>query len=183
MKRATLYIALAALMIASASPAKAADGSFWGTVLGGAIGGHIGSTIGKGDGNLAATALGTVIGAGIGNSMGRSMDRANRARHYHAPQQVHYYAPPPAAYRPNYVAPINQQRLHPHQYTGTPPRKYGPPRGAHVEQGYMGKRPPNHLRHGRQCREYTQTIRIGDQIQESYGIACLRPDGSWQVQQ
>lgn len=32
-----------------------------------------------------------------------------------------------------------------------------------------------------ECREYRQSIRIGDQEQPGYGVACRRPDGSWQI--
>lgn len=31
------------------------------------------------------------------------------------------------------------------------------------------------------CREYSQGVTIGGQRQSSYGVACLQPDGSWQV--
>lgn len=36
--------------------------------------------------------------------------------------------------------------------------------------------------YGNYCREFTQQVRIGDRIQESYGTACLQPDGTWRVQ-
>jgi hypothetical protein len=31
------------------------------------------------------------------------------------------------------------------------------------------------------CREYTQTIRIGDEEHQAFGRACLQPDGSWRI--
>lgn len=31
------------------------------------------------------------------------------------------------------------------------------------------------------CREYSQGVSIGGQRQSSYGVACMQPDGSWQV--
>ncbi len=31
------------------------------------------------------------------------------------------------------------------------------------------------------CREYTQTIRIGDEEHQAFGRACLQPDGSWRL--
>lgn len=31
------------------------------------------------------------------------------------------------------------------------------------------------------CREYTKTFQVGGRLQEGYGMACLRPDGSWEV--
>lgn len=30
------------------------------------------------------------------------------------------------------------------------------------------------------CREYTETIKIGNELHEGYGTACMQPDGSWQ---
>lgn len=32
------------------------------------------------------------------------------------------------------------------------------------------------------CREYTKNVKVGGKLQESYGTACLQPDGSWEVQ-
>lgn len=32
------------------------------------------------------------------------------------------------------------------------------------------------------CREYTKRVVIGGKMQESYGTACLRPDGQWEIQ-
>lgn len=34
---------------------------------------------------------------------------------------------------------------------------------------------------GRQCREYRQTVTIGDKTESAHGTACRRSDGSWQV--
>lgn len=31
------------------------------------------------------------------------------------------------------------------------------------------------------CREYTKDVVIGGVKQQSYGTACLQPDGSWQI--
>lgn len=31
------------------------------------------------------------------------------------------------------------------------------------------------------CREYSQSVSIGGQRQSTYGMACMQPDGSWQV--
>lgn len=32
------------------------------------------------------------------------------------------------------------------------------------------------------CREYSRDVTIGGRLQQSYGQACLQPDGSWQMQ-
>ena len=34
---------------------------------------------------------------------------------------------------------------------------------------------------GRQCREFRQTVTIGDKTELAYGTACRRGDGGWQV--
>jgi hypothetical protein len=34
---------------------------------------------------------------------------------------------------------------------------------------------------GSTCRQYSQHLRTAGGIQESYGTACLQPDGSWRV--
>ncbi len=36
---------------------------------------------------------------------------------------------------------------------------------------------------GQYCREYEQTVTIGDETQAAYGTACRQPDGKWQVVQ
>ena len=36
---------------------------------------------------------------------------------------------------------------------------------------------------GQPCREFTQTVSIGGQMQEAYGTACRQADGSWKIQQ
>ncbi len=32
-----------------------------------------------------------------------------------------------------------------------------------------------------QCREYQSTVIVGNRKQQSYGTACLQPDGSWSL--
>lgn len=34
---------------------------------------------------------------------------------------------------------------------------------------------------GRRCREFRQTVTIGDKTDSAYGTACRRSDGSWQI--
>ena len=31
------------------------------------------------------------------------------------------------------------------------------------------------------CREYQRRVTIGGKVQDSYGTACLQPDGSWKI--
>jgi len=176
MKRLLLFCAfLTALGLPSA--ARAGDNSFWGTALGASLGGYLGSTMGKGSGRLATTGAGVFLGGVVGNSIGSSMDRANSY-----PSGGGYYAPYYTTYdryEPNYVAPAAPP---PPQIIYVQPevveyRRVETP--VYVEEGYVGGQPAAPERH---CREFTQTIKIDGEVHESYGTACLRPDGTWQIE-
>lgn len=68
-----------------------------------------------------------------------------------APPPVVYAPPPPVVYTPN--APLNA-------YPASQPYRTSD---------------------GRYCREYQATIMVNGAPQQSYGTACLQPDGSWRV--
>ncbi len=34
---------------------------------------------------------------------------------------------------------------------------------------------------GRTCREFQQSIKVGGNIENAYGTACLQPDGAWKI--
>jgi surface antigen len=36
---------------------------------------------------------------------------------------------------------------------------------------------------GKYCREFYQTVSIGGNTEDAYGVACRQPDGSWQIVQ
>jgi len=36
---------------------------------------------------------------------------------------------------------------------------------------------------GDYCREYSELVHVGNEFRESYGTACLQPDGSWKAVQ
>ena len=177
LKLLTLTAALGGL--GWAPPAQAGDGgAFFGTGLGAALGGLVGSQFGRGSGNTAATVTGVVLGGLVGNSIGQSYDNAQRGysyasygRSYAAPAV--YYG---GYYEPNYVAPYAPAPQQAVYYVPAPQYREETP--AYVTRGYVGVREtrPHY------CREYTQRIVIGDQTQESYGTACLQPDGSWRIQ-
>jgi hypothetical protein len=67
------------------------------------------------------------------------------------PPAPYYYPPPPVVYAPPAVA-----------YPAQPSVALG----RDVGQG---------------CREYTAPVTVGGQVVQSYGIACPRSDGSWQI--
>ncbi len=193
------FLLITSLALLASAPAHAGDNSFLGTGIGAALGGYLGSHIGKGDGQLAATAGGVFLGGLIGNSIGSSMDNANTSYaggSYYAPMTS--YDTGYSTYVPNYVAPQPPSQVvfvqPPQQSYYVPtyeqPVYYAPtyaqPTSVYVEGSYVGAPPPP--RHGprhhrdRHCREFTQTVRIDGQVRESYGTACLRPDGTWQME-
>jgi surface antigen len=124
-----------------------------GTVIGGVVGGIAGSQVGHGDGRKVATVAGAIIGAVIGGNVGRRMDRADNGCAY---QALEFAAPGETVYWRNPDSQI--------EYGITPAR--------------LTRRAD-----GRQCREY-QSSAAGGGVSEkiSSGVACRRPDGSWEVE-
>ncbi len=172
---------LVAMMLALPSNAAfAGDNSFWGTTVGAALGGLAGSQIGRGAGRLAATGAGVFLGGALGNSIGTSMDRANSA--YYAAPTYSYSYPPYATtyYEPTYVAPPAPIDPPQRRVIYVQPQEvveYREATPTYVQGGYVGgEDTPSGY-----CREYTQRIRVNGRMQESYGTACLQPDGSWQI--
>jgi len=174
-------LAVAASLFCGAVPAYAGDNTLLGTLGGGALGGFVGSQFGSGTGRLAATGLGVFTGAVIGHNIGQSMDRASRP-YYGGGYSGYGYTPYYARsyyYEPNYIAPP----------APPPPRviyvqpdvvEYRVREPAYVEGGYVGGGSmPESSRH---CREFTQQIKIGNEVKESYGTACLQPDGTWRIE-
>ena len=52
------------------------------------------------------------------------------------------------------------------------------------DSGNQGETIPKrtYQRHdGSYCREFTQTVRIGERSEEAYGTACRQPDGTWKL--
>lgn len=123
--------------------------------LGGAVlGGLAGSQIGGGSGRLWATGAGAVLGALLGSNIGASLDKADQMYAERAADSAH-------------TAPVGETISwnNPdsgHHGTVTP-----------VRDGTSAN--------GRYCREYRNTVYIGDQPQEAVGTACRNPDGTWQV--
>lgn len=188
MRKILLASAMAMAVSAMALPAHAGDKEFFGTGVGAALGGLLGSQFGHGDGRLAYTALGVFGGGLVGNSVGTSLDRADRAyvgggRSYYysgyAEPAVSYYG-----YQQTYVAPPAPPPARV-VYVQPEPEvvEYRPMPTGVITQGYVGGDTGGRSSSSGYCREYTQQVRIGNRVQESYGTACLQPDGSWQMTQ
>lgn len=201
--RRTALFALAAILAVPALPAKAESGIDVGTIVGAGLGGLIGNQIGKGTGKTVATVAGVILGGVVGHGVDQNWDNGYRRTSYSAPTR--YYQPQPVYYQgyrhyePRQPGVIYQRtvvidddrgyhrgRGHGHYKHH---RKHG---NRHVQdiqrpvlyEGYGGayqdigyQRPSSN----RYCREYTDRVQVGGRWQESYGTACLQPDGSWQV--
>ena len=126
-----------------------------GALGGAAAGGLLGAQFGKGKGQLAFTAAGVLLGALVGSEIGRSMDEVDRMK---AEQ----------AYNQAATAPVGQTITWNNPNTGN----YGT-----VTTTREGTRAT-----GEYCREFQQTVVVGGQEQDAFGIACRKPDGSWEIQ-
>jgi len=123
---------------------------------GAALGGWAGSTIGSGKGRLAATAAGALIGALVGSEIGRSMDDVDRMKAR-------------GAYHEATAAPLGEQVA-----------------WNNPESGNRGTVVPTRdgtSTSGRYCREFQQSVVIGGQSEQAYGVACRQPDGTWEIAQ
>jgi surface antigen len=124
--------------------------------LGGAVaGGLIGSRFGRGQGQVAGVALGAMLGAFAGRAVGSMMDKQDLM--YHKQTQQLALESNKAGVTSSWHNPDTGL-----SGTTTPLRTY-------------------QAETGRYCREYSQTVKIGDKIEEAYGKACRQPDGSWQI--
>ncbi len=91
------------------------------------------------------------------------------------PAPYYYYPPPPVYYAPPpvyYTAP-------PAYYTAPPAAAYPAPATAPVAADQAGPSFTNSA--GQTCREYRTTVQINGQPAQSYGTACLQPDGTWRI--
>lgn len=50
-----------------------------------------------------------------------------------------------------------------------------------LAQPMPGQRIPRSDPNGAYCREYQQTVIIGGKKRDSYGTACMQPDGDWKI--
>jgi surface antigen len=123
-----------------------------GGVGGAAAGGLLAAALG---GSGTGIAAGAILGGLIGGAIGDRLDAADRAKASIATSQALESAPSGQS-----VAWRNPDGGH--SGVVTPTRTYQTATGQY-------------------CREYTQTITIGGERQQSYGTACRQPDGSWKL--
>ncbi len=174
MNRFLLTNALVAMLATVAAvPAQAGNDNLFSTGMGAALGGLLGSQFGRGDGKLVATGLGVFMGGLAGNSIGRSEHTGYASRSYGYGRDYNTAYIEETYYQPTYVAP---PAIHPRRVVYVQPQvvEYQEPEPVYIQGSYVGS--------SSYCREFTQQVRIGNRVEESYGNACLQPDGSWQIQ-
>lgn len=152
-KSAVAGLAIAALALAACDQGPKQN---IGTIAGAAGGAVIGSQIGSGGGRHVAIAVGTLIGAMVGSEIGRQLDERDKLLHAEA-------------YEKAQTAPIGETITWSNPESGN--EGYVTP----VRAGTTGS--------GKYCREFQQTVIIGGEPEQAYGIACRQPDGSWQIVQ
>jgi surface antigen len=105
---------------------------------------------------LIATTTGVFIGALIGSKIGRYLDEVDRIRARDANIMAQ-------------TSPIGQRI------------SWSNPQSNHYGNTIATR--DGHSKSGKYCREFYQTISIGNRTEKAYGTACRQPDGSWQLVQ
>ncbi len=150
-----LVCAISVAVLLTGCGPEGANKTTIGTLGGAVIGGLAGSAFGSGSGRMASVAAGTLLGGWLGHSIGVSLDKADLAYHQQA-----------------YDVAIEQNK------SGVTSTWYNP------DSGHSGSVTPRYTYTnpaGQYCREYTQTIKVGSEVQRGYGKACRMPDGTWQI--
>lgn len=149
----------ALLLIAALSMAGCAEYGQKQTVgglTGAALGGLLGAQFGSGSGKLAGTAIGVLVGGLMGSEVGRSMDDLDRVKANQAVVKAQ-------------TAPLGENIT------------WNNPKSGH--EGSITPTRDGYSDSGNYCREFYQTVNIGGETQDAYGVACQQPDGSWRIVQ
>jgi len=149
---ALVLIAGAMVLGACAQNPGASRGA--GAVVGGVAGGLLGSQVGGGTGRLVATGVGAALGAFVGSEIGAALSEADRRRH---------------------------QRTIGYALEEVPSGQTSTWQNPDVNRGGAVTPTRNYQEAGRYCREYRQSIYVGNNREQAYGTACRRPDGSWEI--
>lgn len=127
-------------------------------IIGGAGGAAAGGLIASAfDADTAGILGGMIAGGLIGGAIGNRMDEADRREANRATYSALESAP--SGTSTSWRNPDSDK-----SGTTTPTRTY-------------------RAQNGEYCREYEQTVTIGDETQAAYGTACRQPDGKWRVVQ
>jgi len=162
MKKANIIITLAIVALVSSCAGNNRHNNVKKAEIGtvaGALGGALAAqNLGKGTGRTLSIAAGSLLGAFIGNNIGQSLDRAD----------MNYY-------RKTSQFALEKNRINTTSTWSNP------------DSGNSGTITPTKttLQSDNQtyCREFTQTIKIGNRTEEAFGNACRAPDGTWRIVQ
>ena len=148
-----MLVGLVSLPLVSGCATKMETGTVVGALTGGALAYGLGQDSSKKE---LWTVLGIGLGAMIGQNIGKQLDERDRIL---MGQTFNHTME---------KAPVNATGQWQNPDTGhggsvTPTRTF------ETESG--------------PCREFTQTVSIGGQMEEAYGTACRQADGSWKIKQ
>ena len=148
-----MLVGLVSLPLVSGCATKMETGAVVGALTGGALAYGLGQDSSKKE---LWTVLGIGLGARIGQNIGKQLDERDR---YLMAQTFEHTME---------KAPTNS--------TG---------QWQNPDTGHGGTITPTNtiVTNGTPCREFTQTVSIGGQMQEAYGTACRQADGSWKIKQ
>ncbi len=119
------------------------------------MGAILGSKVGQGSGRTAAVAAGTLMGAWAGSEIGRSLDRTDQM----------------------YLERVTRESLEEGKSGET--STWTNPDSAN--SGTVTPQPAFQDSKGRYCREFQQTVTIGNTTETAYGAACRQPNGAWKI--
>lgn len=135
----------------SAAGPRESTGTLVGSGVGAVTGGIIGGALGGSNGAIVGAVTGGVLGGVTGNALGRDLDEQDRI----------------AAMDAQAAAFQSGQRR--------------PWRGARGAYGYVEPGPIYVADDRGTCRNYTHRIFVGGRPATTTGLACLGPDGVWQI--
>lgn len=154
-KKITLVSVLTcSLLFSSACQQTAGNNSSTGALIGGVTGALAANHIGKGSGKVAATMLGAFAGAVIGSEIGQYMDSLDKQKANEA-------------FTESTKAPVGRTIT------------WNNPESGH--SGSFKTVRDGTSSNGEYCREYQSKVTIGGKVENAYGTACRRPDGSWEI--
>lgn len=148
--KSVILAASACLVVSCSSSNTQNENTTIGAVSGAVIGGVAGSAIGAGTGTAVAVGVGIVGGALIGGAVGHSMDHSDNNQTYYA------------------LSHTPKQKSHHWKskngtvYTVIPTSKS------------MKMYGHSH------CRKYTMTAKMNGKYEKVHGVACRKPNGSWE---
>lgn len=151
MNKAYILLAASVVVFTTSGCESRESNQIGGGLLGATAGAVIGAQFGGGVGQLVAVGIGTLAGAFAGSEIGKRITPTD-----------HSYA---------------DERAYHTLETGKPTRWHNP-ESKHWGEMSAG---PRVKRHGKLCRQYTQTIYIDGKPHKAHGLACREADGSWRL--